>query len=236
MIMRKFSKVIAVFMLILTASLIVPETTVPYLGVENVQAATKLSKTKVSIYAGKNTTLKITGTKSTVKWSTSKKSIATVTSKGIVTGKNKGTATITAKVGGKKYTCKVTVKMTAEQQEIAKIISGIKARMNNPDALKIRKIYKGKFIPSSYLRWVEPYFNNLDIAKKYKYKIQISGTNGYGETTVDYCYSNAITSTDDIYFPTESYYDSEITNAVTKKYSATEINLLTTLSSNYDFD
>ena len=36
--------------------------------------------------------------------------VATVTSKGLVTAKKAGTATITAKVGNKKYTCKVTVK------------------------------------------------------------------------------------------------------------------------------
>ena len=42
--------------------------------------------------------------------SSSKKSVATVSSKGRVKAKKKGSATITAKVGKKKYTCKVTVK------------------------------------------------------------------------------------------------------------------------------
>lgn len=73
-------------------------------------ASIKLNKTKTTVYAGKKTTLKVKNTKKKVKWSTSKKSVATVSSKGVVTGKKHGTATITAKVGNKKYTCKVTVK------------------------------------------------------------------------------------------------------------------------------
>lgn len=70
----------------------------------------KINKTKATIYVGKTTTLKITGTNKKIKWSSSNKKIATVSSKGKVTAKKKGTATITAKVSGKSYKCKVTVK------------------------------------------------------------------------------------------------------------------------------
>ena len=70
----------------------------------------KINKTKATIYVGKTTTLKITGTNKKIKWSSSNKKIATVSSKGKVTAKKKGTATITAKVNGKSYKCKVTVK------------------------------------------------------------------------------------------------------------------------------
>ena len=70
----------------------------------------KINKTKTTIYAGKSTTLKITGTSKKITWSSSNKKIATVSSKGKVTAKKKGTATITAKVSGKSYKCKVTVK------------------------------------------------------------------------------------------------------------------------------
>ena len=47
----------------------------------------------------------------------SKKSVASVSSKGVVTAKKKGTAIITAKIGKKKYTCKITVRnpLTAKQ-------------------------------------------------------------------------------------------------------------------------
>lgn len=73
-------------------------------------ASIKINKKSATIYVGSSTTLSITGTKKKKTWSSNKKSVATVTSKGKVTGKKAGTATITAKVGGKKYTCKVTVK------------------------------------------------------------------------------------------------------------------------------
>lgn len=75
-----------------------------------VQAAPKINKKSVTLYVGQTNTLKISGTKTKAKWSSSNKSIATVSSKGKVTAKKKGSATITAKVGKKKYTCKVTVK------------------------------------------------------------------------------------------------------------------------------
>lgn len=76
------------------------------------QAASKvkLNKTKTTIYVGSNTTLKLSGTSKKITWSTSKKSVATVNSKGKVTAKKAGKATITAKVSGKKYNCKITVK------------------------------------------------------------------------------------------------------------------------------
>lgn len=70
----------------------------------------KINKTKTTIYVGKSTTLKITGTSKKITWSSSNKKVATVSSKGKVTAKKKGTATITAKVNGKSYKCKVTVK------------------------------------------------------------------------------------------------------------------------------
>ncbi len=73
-------------------------------------AKVKLSKTSVTLVKGKTCTLKVTGTKKKVKWSSSKTSVATVSTKGKVTAKKKGTATITAKVGGKSYKCTVKVK------------------------------------------------------------------------------------------------------------------------------
>lgn len=78
---------------------------------EVVQAASvKLSKSSLTLYVGKSATLKVNGTKSNVKWSSSNKSVATVTTKGKVTAKKAGSATITAKVSGKSLKCKVTAK------------------------------------------------------------------------------------------------------------------------------
>ena len=56
-----------------------------------------------AIATPKNTDEKIT-------FKSSNKKVATVTSKGVVKGLKKGTATITVQSGSKKMTCKVTVK------------------------------------------------------------------------------------------------------------------------------
>lgn len=76
-----------------------------------VQAANqvKLNVTNAMMAKGDSFTLKVTGTKKKVKWSSSKKSIATVKN-GVVNAKNTGTTYITAKIGKKKYKCKVVVK------------------------------------------------------------------------------------------------------------------------------
>lgn len=73
----------------------------------------KLDQTKVTLSVGETCTLKpsVTGyKKATVQWSSSDKSVAAV-SKGKVTAKKEGTATITVKIKGTDYkaTCKVTV-------------------------------------------------------------------------------------------------------------------------------
>ena len=72
-------------------------------------ASVKISTKSLVLIKGKSKTLKISGTKEKVTWSSSKKSVAVVNRKGQVTAKRKGTARITAKVGKKKYTCKITV-------------------------------------------------------------------------------------------------------------------------------
>lgn len=72
-------------------------------------ATIKLNKTSASIAMKQTLQLKVTGTKKKVKWSSSKKSVAKVTSKGKVTGVKTGKATITAAVGKKKLKCKITV-------------------------------------------------------------------------------------------------------------------------------
>lgn len=74
----------------------------------------KVSPTKLSIKVGGTYTIKATvspsnATVKTVKWASSNKSVATVSSKGKVTAKAKGTTTITAKSGTKSAKCIVTV-------------------------------------------------------------------------------------------------------------------------------
>lgn len=81
-----------------------PETTVTY-------AAKKmaLNKKKITLQVGSSTTLKVKNTKKKVTWKSSNKKVAIVSKKGKVTALKKGTAKITAKVSGKKFTCNVNV-------------------------------------------------------------------------------------------------------------------------------
>ena len=75
----------------------------------------RLNKTKLELKKGKTYTLKVTVTPAgsvdgAVTFKSSKTSVATVSSNGVVTAKDVGTATITAMTAnGKKATCKVTV-------------------------------------------------------------------------------------------------------------------------------
>ena len=76
----------------------------------NAATKVKLNYSQKTIVVGQKVNLKVKGTSSKVKWSSSNKSIATVSSKGVVTAKKAGAAKIKATVKGKTYTCKLTVK------------------------------------------------------------------------------------------------------------------------------
>lgn len=90
---------------------------------EEVQAASKirLNYSSISLYEKKTKTLKakVSPKSKKVKWSSSNKKVATVSSKGKVTGKKKGTAYITATISGTKIKarCKVTVKKKVSLKE-----------------------------------------------------------------------------------------------------------------------
>ncbi len=80
-------------------------------------AKVKLNKTKATLTVGKTLKLKVRGAKK-VKWRSSKKSVATVSSKGVVKAKKAGKAKITAKVKKKKFTCTVTVKNATRRSSV----------------------------------------------------------------------------------------------------------------------
>lgn len=103
----------SLLVLLLLAAILVPS---------NAQAAVKISKSKATIYVGQTLQLKLNGTTKKANWSTSNKSVATVTTKGKVTAKKEGSATITAKVSGKTYNCNVTVKSKFSSKDAVKNI------------------------------------------------------------------------------------------------------------------
>ena len=74
-----------------------------------VYGKTKLNVDKVTLYVGQTKQLKVSGA-TKVKWSTNKKSIATVSKKGLITAKKPGKATVMVKAASKKMKCEVIVK------------------------------------------------------------------------------------------------------------------------------
>lgn len=68
-----------------------------------------LNKTTAVLIKGQTLQLKLANTSGKIIWSSSDKTIASVDTTGKVTAKKKGTAIITAKSSGKKYTCKISV-------------------------------------------------------------------------------------------------------------------------------
>ena len=85
-----------------------------------------------SLYVGDSYTLKLNGVPGTVKWDSNNKTVATVSSKGTVTAKKKGTATISATVNKKKYTCKITVleKVVAPTVNLRIVQNGKEIKIN----------------------------------------------------------------------------------------------------------
>lgn len=76
-------------------------------------AAAKLNKTEISMDVGEKIKLKVKNNKKKVKWKSDNSKVARVSKKGNVYALSHGECTITAKVGKKTFTCKVTVKDTA---------------------------------------------------------------------------------------------------------------------------
>ena len=78
------------------------------------KAAPRLNYKKVTLVQGKKKRLKVRNLsrrrRRKVKWYSTRKSVATVNRKGVVKAKRKGKAYIVAKVGRKKYRCRVIVK------------------------------------------------------------------------------------------------------------------------------
>lgn len=90
----------------------------------------KLSKTSAAMYPGQSTKLKVKNTSAKIKWSSSNKKIAKVSSKGIVKAVKLGKCTITAKVKGKKLKCKVAV-VTKENYRARKLYDLVREKGKN---------------------------------------------------------------------------------------------------------
>lgn len=103
------------------AILLVLILTLGFSPVTNVEAkaAPRLNYKKVTLVQGKKKRLKVRNLRRgrKVKWYSTKKSVATVNKNGVVKAKKKGKAYIVAKVGKKKYRCKVIVKKRVSKKK-----------------------------------------------------------------------------------------------------------------------
>lgn len=122
----------------------------------------KLNAKSVSLSVGGKKTLKATvtpkkNTSNKIVWSSSKKKVATVSSKGVVKGKSEGTATITAKAAdgsNKKATCKVNVgagiaNVTVPDEEIVRVsLTSAKALKASDFTVQNKKIESRKYTTS----------------------------------------------------------------------------------------
>lgn len=107
--MKRFRKVIALS-IVLTVGCVL--TVPPATGTLESYATSKvrISKKNAIVTVGKTLRLKVKGTKKKVRWTSSKRRVATVTSSGLVYANRVGTATITARTKNGSARCKVTVK------------------------------------------------------------------------------------------------------------------------------
>ena len=138
--MKKFKSLLFGLVLALVCVSMVTSTDV-------VQASSiKLNKTSLTIYTGKTSTLKVSGTSKKVTWSSSNKKVATVSSKGTVSAKSAGTATITAKVNKKNLRCKVTVKKATSSKSKA-----LKAYYNFLKSYKFTSDYSARGFNLAYI-------------------------------------------------------------------------------------
>lgn len=76
----------------------------------------RLNRSSITMYVGHTYQLKVNSATKNAVWSTTKKKVATVSNKGKVTALTPGNTTVTAKVGGNTYKCKVKVIYTEQEQ------------------------------------------------------------------------------------------------------------------------
>lgn len=103
--MKKKTKLVAYLLVMCLMVSMIPD---------NIAAAKniRLSRKSLTLLKGVSQTIKLRGTSKKPKWSSSNKSVATVIKRGTsatIKAKKRGTAVITAKLGKKKYKCKVKV-------------------------------------------------------------------------------------------------------------------------------
>ena len=140
----------------------------------------KLNFKKVSMKMGANKVLKLKGCKHSIKWSSDDKYIVKVT-KGKLKAISAGTTKIIAKVHGKKYTCKVTVK-EPEVVNVTLNISNVNLKLHEKTSLQYRA--DPIIIPDHYdAIWRSENENVVRVENEYYNRADIYAV-GVGETNI----------------------------------------------------
>ena len=158
---------------------------------------TRLNAKTMTLQVGQKKTLKVknAGKKAKLKWSSNKKSIATVSKKGVVKAVKAGNAVVTCKVTTKngkttKLTCKVAVKKTAKVTSLTVgSQSELEKALKNKNVTKITVATQGAVtftVPQSNYSKVDLVINapNADVVNNGKFKsidIQAIKPNTYRE-------------------------------------------------------
>lgn len=156
----------------------------------------KLSSTKETIYVGETISIELLEANGAVKWSSSKKKVATVEN-GVIVAKKNGKTTITAKdtVSGKSYKCKVTVKKQSISKKTLQLKVGAEATLKmkgNPNVVwkssdeKVAKVNNGVV---TALKQGKANITATIGSKKYTCKVTVTGgsvTKGTLTASTDY--------------------------------------------------
>ena len=152
----------------------------------------KLSTTRVSLNGGASKTIKIKGTKKKVKWSivSGKKNIKLKNKKKTsvkVVGVKRGTAKVQAKLGKKKYICRVTVRkstpaktitITTADTQTAEVVHNA---LNSGKAVNL-KVKGSKSSASKLMKQLSSKvgeYNKFDVVPQYDGSSQASSDSGY---------------------------------------------------------
>lgn len=152
----------------------------------------KLSTTRVSLNGGASKTIKIKGTKKKVKWSvvSGKKNIKLKNKKKTsvkIVGVKRGTAKVQAKLGKKKYICRVTVRKSTPAKTITITTADTQTAKTVHDALNTGKAVnlKVKGSKSSASKLMKQLsskvgeYNKFDVVPQYDGSSQASSDSGY---------------------------------------------------------
>ena len=190
--MKQMKKLLA-FVLAFAMIITIYQPSAAYAGTQK----TRLNAKTMTLQVGQKKTLKVknAGKKAKLKWSSNKKSIATVSKKGVVKAVKAGNAVVTCKVTTKngkttKLTCKVAVKKTAKVTSLTVgSQSELEKALKNKNVTKITVATQGAVtftVPQGNYSKVDLVINapNADVVNNGKFKsidIQAIKPNTYRE-------------------------------------------------------